>query len=410
MSRYGGRAERRVLTEGPHKRRVLIIPHQPHRNIKVRAVEIARYLAELGQYEVFILTWDLHSKTYRHLPEKILFKSVEILQTATTPHTIKAENGLNWVRFPYLLAPSPWYQLFNQRQVEHFVRNHRIDLVISSNAYHFPMPNNSFCKRIYDVVDDHITPGSGPTWQRTRPFTLGELRKADRITAISYALIEELAKEGFPRVKRLPNGVDLQAFQNVSPDAVTAIRTQYQLDKSFTIGYIGNHGWWAGMPLLLESFKLLQRTVPHARLLIVGPGEELERFEQQAAGNPNIIFTGPIPPAEIAAWFRAIDIGVLPFTLCPFTDNSLPLKVLEYGAAQKQVIANPLKELTTLNFPHIRLLEPDAALWAMALAEIAQNPPPWQAEWDVQIAAYDWPIVLKDLAQLLGGCFHAPAL
>lgn len=388
--------------------RILIIPHQPHRNLKVRAVEMGKALSAWG-HEVFMLTWESHARPAASLPEKLLRKTLEAAKTAQTSCTITDESGLHWVRLPYLLAPWPWCQPFNRNQLERFIREQRIDTVISGNAYHFPMPETPGLRRIYDVVDDHLSENSGPHWRRTRSFTLNELKKADTVTVISYALQEKLAELGYPAAVRLPNGVDLPAFQGDQQAAVDAVRQRYQLDDCFTVGYIGNHGWWSGMDLLIRSFEKLQQELPQARLLIVGPGEDLNRYQAELSGNPNVIFTGPVPPAEISAYFQAIDLGVLPFDCCPFTDNALPLKILEYGAAQKQTLATPLKELQTLAFPHVRLLDPDPQVWADAMATQARHPDLWQPGWDRVIANYDWPLVLAPLRNLLE-TVHAPAV
>jgi glycosyltransferase involved in cell wall biosynthesis len=389
------------LAANAGKARVLIIPHQPNRNIKVRAIEIGRYLAGLEDYEVFILTWQPSSKSPGGLPGKILHKSLEAFETTGLSTRIEREDGLNWVTLPYLLAPHPWCQHFNRQQVSRFVRAQNIQIVLSGNAYHFPMPDAPELLRIYDVVDDHISPESGPHWRRTRQFTLAELGKSDRILTISHALQEVLAQEGFPNAIRIPNGVDLAAFRQTPSEAVRNFRAQYHLEGRFTIGYIGNHGWWAGMDLLLAAFERLKVRVPESRLLIIGPGEDLPRYQEQMAGNPDVIFTGPIPPEQIATCFQAVDIGVLPFQICPFTDNALPLKILEYGAARKRVLATPLKELKTLAFPHVSLLEPDPALWSAALEQEAKAPSPWNPGWDSVIAGYDWPLVLSNLPRLL---------
>lgn len=391
------------------KTRVLIIPHQPHRNLKVRAIEMGQYLANLPGYEVFMLTWELSGAPAANLPGKILGKSVEAFKTSRAASSITREDGLNWVKIPHLLAPYPLCKDFNQNRLTSFVSEHRIDIIISGNAYHFPMPEIPGLQRIYDVVDDHISPGSGPQWQRTRKFTLDELRKSDRVITITHALQEALEREGFGQAIRIPNGVDMTAFRNVSADVVSAFRKRYELDGRFAIGYIGNHGWWGGMELLLNAFEELKKNVPQGRLLVIGPGEDLPRFKEACAGNPDIVFTGPISPAEIAACFHGIDLGVLPFEICPFTDNALPLKILEYGAARKKVVATPLKELKTLAFPHVSLINPDPAIWAKALANEAMAPSAWEAGWDTVIAGYDWPVVLKDLREIVEG-LHAAAV
>ncbi|HEY9685699.1 MAG TPA: glycosyltransferase [Coleofasciculaceae cyanobacterium] len=389
------------LATNAGKARVLIIPHQPNRNIKVRAIEIGRYLAGPGGYEVFMLTWQPTTASSGGLPVKVLQKSMEALATTCLSTRIDREDGLNWVTLPHLLAPYPWCQHFNRQQVSRFARAQNIQIILSGNAYHFPMPDAPDILRIYDVVDDHISPESGPHWRRTRQFTLAELAKSDRILTISHALQEALAQEGFSDTLRVPNGVDLAAFRQTPSEEVRAFREQYHLEGRFTLGYIGNHGWWSGMDLLLAAFERLKARVPESRLLIIGPGEDLPRYQEQMAGNPDIIFTGPIPPERIAACFQAVDIGVLPFQICPFTDNALPLKILEYGAARKRVLATPLKELKTLAFPHVSLLEPDPELWVAALEQEANAPLPWDPRWDSVIAGYDWPVVLAELPRLL---------
>jgi glycosyltransferase involved in cell wall biosynthesis len=203
--------------------------------------------------------------------------------------------------------------------------------------------------------------------------------------------------------------VDTAAFRRVPEADIQAVRDQYELHDRFVIGYIGNHGWWAGMDLLLEAFRRVRERIPHSLLMVVGPGEALAAHREAAADNPAIRFTGPVNPKAVAAYFHAADIGVLPFQISPFTDNALPLKILEYGAARKKVLATPLKELKTLAFPHVELLEPDAAAWADRLAAEAMQPSPWQGDWDSVIESYDWQVVLRDLDHLLENR-HAPAV
>jgi len=231
---------------------------------------------------------------------------------------------------------------------------------------------------------------------------------------ISHALQAELEKVGFAQSHYVPNGVDYAAFTQANPAAIEAIRHQYQLHDRFVIGYIGNHGWWSGLALLMDAFQKLQAQHPNrCKLLIVGPGEELAHYRQQTTSNPDIIFTGPVDPQSVAGYFHVSSIGVLPFQQCPFTDNAMPLKILEYGAARKTVIATPLRELAGLGFPHVALVEPKAELWASRLEQEMNDPMPWQPEWDSVIQPFDWQTVLAPLKSLLTSHFgepHAPAV
>lgn len=364
---------------------------------------MARHLADTGDYRVHVLSWRPCPFPYLTPIDKVVAKLLEALKTCATQHAVVEEDGLHWVHMPYLLAPYPLCQRFNRSQLGQFIRQQNIRAVISANAYHFSVPKRSHkdVLYLYDVVDDHLSPQSGPLWQRTRLFTLAECRKADRILTISHALQDTLAEEGFKNTVRIPNGVDFSAFQDVSPEAVQAVRDRYGLQDRFVIGYIGNHGWWSGLRFLMDAFDRVRETLPHACLMIVGPGEELPALRKKAGSRNDVVLTGPVPPPEVAAYFHASSLGVLPFELNPFTHHALPLKILEYGAARKRVLATPLKELSTLALPHVSLLEPDPDIWAEALIREARQPTPWQPGWDAVIQDYDWPRLLAPLRDLL---------
>ncbi len=381
-------------------RRVLVIPHQPHRQVRVRSLEIAKCLAQGGD-EVYVLTWSLAAGRKNGL-SRLMNKATELRMTTRTQITEQFDplHGFSWVSMPYMLAPWPWCQRFNQDQLKKLIQRLGIQTVINANAYHFPMPHTE-AFYLYDVVDDHLSPNSGPAWERTRAFTLGELAKADAMMTISHGMQDVLAKEGFPESQYVPNGVDVTAMQNVSPMAIEALRQRHQLQPDqFVITYIGNHGWWAGLEFLLEVFLAFQASCPHARLLIVGPGEDVPALQAKYQ-HESIQFTGPVDPDEVGAYFHGGNLGVLPFQLCPFTQHALPIKILEYGAARKPVLASPLQELKTLQFPHVQLtpLEPDP--WIRAFQREAQHATPWDPDWDAVIAQYDWLDVLKTIGHIL---------
>lgn len=389
--------------------RILIIPHQPNRNVKVRSLELARHLATQPQYEVYVLAWRIRSRIHPNWLSKLAFKVQESLESSTISKKIHLEDGIRWVSVPHLLAPTPICQNFNHKQLQQFIKKHKIEALISANAYHFPMPNRKPMLRIYDVVDDHISRDSNPNWRHTRAFTLGELQKTKHILAVSHALQAELTALGYPSSTLLPNGVDLASFEpSKSMQAVAAIQQRYGLNNRFTVGYIGNHGSWAGLELLLAAFEKLQAQIPESRLLIVGPVEDLHRYQIEKPERPGVIFTGAVPPNEIAAYFQALNLGVLTSTPSPFRDKAMPLKILEYGAAQKPVFATPLQELQTLQFPHVRLLEADADVWGNALIQEALHPTLWNPVWTETIAQYDWTQVWSPLDAILKAHFGAP--
>ncbi|MFH1613297.1 MAG: glycosyltransferase [bacterium] len=134
-------------------------------------------------------------------------------------------------------------------------------------------------------------------------------------------------------------------------------------------------------------------------MFIIGGGSEIEKFEKLA--NENIIFTQNISPEKIHLFFKVIDLGVLPFIKIPFTDYAFPLKVLEYGASQKKVIATPLQELVYLNFPHLVLTERKIENWVNAIKKEKNSI--WNQEWNEIIKKYNWNVIIQKLQKIIEG-------
>ena len=126
---------------------------------------------------------------------------------------------------------------------------------------------------------------------------------------------------------------------------------------------------------------------PEVRLAIIGPGVEVDELRRTGAP-PGVTLTGGIPPDEIANYYHAIDVGVLPFAVMPFTDNAMPLKVIEYGFAKKPALATPLKELTRIGLPHVRFAPRERAAWEQGLAELLRTR--WEPEWEPTLRDYRW--------------------
>jgi glycosyltransferase involved in cell wall biosynthesis len=60
---------------------------------------------------------------------------------------------------------------------------------------------------------------------------------------------------------------------------------------------------------------------------------------------PNILFAGVKPYSELPRWAKAIDVCILPYTQTSLVLQSSPLKLREYLASGKPVVAVPLPEV-----------------------------------------------------------------
>jgi glycosyltransferase involved in cell wall biosynthesis len=92
----------------------------------------------------------------------------------------------------------------------------------------------------------------------------------------------------------------------------------------------------------MECFAEVHRQLPRARLYMVGDGQMRRETEHLAheLGLENVVtFMGRVPHETIPSWLAASDVAVMPY---PKTSRTLwfsPLKMYEYMAAGKAVVA-----------------------------------------------------------------------
>ena len=198
------------------------------------------------------------------------------------------------------------------------------------------------------------------------------LAAASAVVAVSRQLGDVLDEhpEALGKVHVIANGVDPARF-DAPPRRDPAC--------PFTVAFVGTLKPWHGLDTLVETLVALRRTVPDARLLVVGDGPGRAALEQQvrAAGLGHCVrLTGAVQPARVGALLAQADATVAPY---PATAERYfsPLKVLESMAAGVPVVGSRVGQLPEL----IRdgatglLCEPgDAAGFAQALAALAADP------------------------------------
>ena len=60
---------------------------------------------------------------------------------------------------------------------------------------------------------------------------------------------------------------------------------------------------------------------------------------------PNVVFAGPQPYRSLPNWAKAFDVAIIPYRLTRQVMNSAPLKLREYLATGKPVVAVPAPEI-----------------------------------------------------------------
>lgn len=163
----------------------------------------------------------------------------------------------------------------------------------------------------------------------------------ERTIAISEpvaAHLREIFRVPPERIRLIPHGIDVARFADpVNRDQQQQCRQQCQLDSHGpVIGTISRLVPDKGVAQLLEGFRHVQARVPHARLLIVGSGEDRRRLERLAAElgvAAAVRFCGSVPDTRVV--LSIMDV----FVFLPATREGFGLALLEAMASARPVVA-----------------------------------------------------------------------
>lgn len=96
-----------------------------------------------------------------------------------------------------------------------------------------------------------------------------------------------------------------------------------------------------------SDFELLKKIAVHhsdKTLVFVGPIQTNEHIEQGLDKMPNVVFVGPKHITQLANYLQYFDCVLIPFRKNTLTKSIYPLKINEYLAAGKPVIATHFSE------------------------------------------------------------------
>lgn len=212
---------------------------------------------------------------------------------------------------------------------------------------------------------------------------------ADMVIATNF-IGRMLVSKGMPpeRISIIPCGASATMF-HPEIDA-REIREKYSLNDSIVILYQGAVCKAFGIDTLLEAMSKVSHRNGKAKLLIVGfhrssgrvefeLDEEIIAFKKKTAQlgiEDKVIFTGPQPPEAIPSFIAASDICVnpAPYTLTHRAGS--PIKVFEYMAVGKPVVATQLESIegVVIDGETGLVAKPDAEDIAKKILWLIENP------------------------------------
>jgi glycosyltransferase involved in cell wall biosynthesis len=207
-------------------------------------------------------------------------------------------------------------------------------------------------------------------------ITYHTLRAANHIVVVAEALkpiVMAHSKIPAEKISVVLNGTDVELFaQAFSPNNV---RAQYQMNHGPTVAFVGAFLPWHGVDLLITSFGQVQARLPQAQLVLIGDGPErsaaIAQIEAMGLQN-NVNLLGRLPQIEVAALLSVVDVAVAPYPFLHADIIGTPLKLIEYMAAGKAIVAStaPIHEIITDGVTGLRVAPANPAALADGIVRL----------------------------------------
>jgi glycosyltransferase involved in cell wall biosynthesis len=165
------------------------------------------------------------------------------------------------------------------------------------------------------------------------------IRFADMVLTPNIAFRELFISRGCPpsKIHIVMNTAQENVF---TYDSGTAPANK---NNGFVIMYHGTMLAHNGLDLALEAVSGLRDKIPSLEFRVYGDGDfkdEFLRLVNKMGLNSMVKYSnGQRPVEEIAEAIKSIDLGVIPNKMTPFTNLNMPVRIFEYLAMKKPVVA-----------------------------------------------------------------------
>jgi len=237
-------------------------------------------------------------------------------------------------------------------------------MILTNPLHEVLVPEGSVDLLCYDCVDDPalFVAAYGPAFYDHRDRLV---RKSALVFATAERLEQELLRR-YPEatVLRIPNGVDPEWFQRHGAVPDTGLGD----DQRPIVGYMGALYEWLDVELLCT----LARHMPEVRFVLVGPLRGL-RNESALRSASNITLMGPVPYERVPGIIARFAIGMIPFTEGPLADSTDPIKLYEYFALGKPVVATRMHQLSQFAEAGLARCASEAGEFAQYIRDFLQS-------------------------------------
>jgi len=158
---------------------------------------------------------------------------------------------------------------------------------------------------------------------------------ADIVFTCNKTLMETHSRHN-ANVHLSPHGVEFEMFALSASPTMEIPEEAKELRRPVI-------GWWGVLDLRVDISILEHVAVarPNWTILLIGRTAVNVAALSRLA---NVVLVGTKPYTDLPKWAKAIDVCILPYTQSAWTERSSPLKVREYLAAGKPIVATPFPE------------------------------------------------------------------
>jgi len=265
------------------------------------------------------------------------------------------------------IKPVSLYYLMNMTlhasSIHRLIRREDINVVVLSNlapCFIYMLLYRNNVPYVFDLPDYFpvsatgyiVSPDSGlgkATATTFEEMLKTILKKCDKVTVASRALLDYVIKLGVKDPVYVPNGVDLRFFDNYDG---SGLRERFKVKKDeILVGYVGSLAFWLNLKPLLDGLSMAIKHGLSIKLLFVGGNlhtdyvSKVKSWVSERRLDDYVIWTGFVPYKEVPKYIAAMDLGVLPHDFSnPTGYYAGPNKIWEYLSQGKPVLAAPIPE------------------------------------------------------------------
>lgn len=254
---------------------------------------------------------------------------------------------------------------------------------------------------VYEIRDDYVSLAlDDKAATRTQTSHDRLLKEADQVWAISRALVDATASK---RPDTLLTGVGVEYSEYASADELAAPPALRALDRP-RVGLVGNLNDRVDWRLLED----IARARPQWQVVVVGPvyhSSDAARIGlENLVALPNAHHIGAVRQETIASCIAALDVCLIPYRLTQATRRINSLKVYQYLAVGRPVVASRIPSIAELG-DVVACVEPEDFVSSIEAALTDRSGSEQRRR---RAAMFDWPTIVEDQISFLNKHLDPP--